>query len=113
MRVAIIGSRDCGNLTIEKVLQNVPKEATSIISGGAIGADSFAKPVAIALNLPLEEILPDYQTFGKIAPIIRNKTIVDRADIIIAFWDYKSKGTQNALLEGLKQDKEIRIIEIE
>ncbi|MEG0692767.1 MAG: hypothetical protein RR444_06775 [Oscillospiraceae bacterium] len=113
MKVAIIGSRECGNLTLEQVIESVPEGASLIVSGGAIGADSFAKKVAIALNLPFEEILPDYKTFGKIAPLVRNKTIIDRADFILAFWNYKSKGTQNALMEGLKQDKEIKIIEIE
>lgn len=113
MKVAIIGSRECGDLTIEKVLEHIPANATSIISGGAIGADRFARGVSLALKLPLEEILPDYETFGKIAPLVRNKTIIDRADIIIAFWNYKSRGTKNALLEGIKQDKEIKIIEVE
>lgn len=112
LRVAIIGSRECTGLTLEKVLENIPAEATSIISGGAIGVDTFAKKAAIALKLPFEEILPEYDLFGRSAPILRNKTIVERADMIIAFWDYQSRGTKNALLEGLKLDKRIKIVEI-
>ena len=112
MRVAIIGSRSCGDLTLEKILSHIPKETTSIVSGGAIGADSFARIVAKELKLPFEEYLPDYATFGKLAPIVRNKTIIDRADLVLAFWDYKSKGTKNALSEALNQNKKISIINI-
>lgn len=113
MNVAIIGSRNCKGLTLETVLKNIPKETTAIISGGAIGADTFAREAAMLLNLPFEEILPDYNTFGKIAPLVRNKTIVDHADMVMAFWDYQSRGTRSALLETLKQDKKIKIILID
>lgn len=113
MKVAIIGSRECEGLTLKKVLENIPKDATAIISGGAVGADSFAKQAAAALKLPFEEFLPEYETFGKLAPIVRNKTIVDKADLIIAFWDYESKGTKNALLEGIRLDKKIVIVELD
>lgn len=112
MRVAVVGSRECGGLTLEKVIENIPQEATSIISGGAVGVDSLAKQAAVKLGLPFEEILPEYELFGKSAPVLRNKTIVEKADMIIAFWDCSSKGTKNTLLEGLKQDKKIKIIEI-
>lgn len=112
MKVAIIGSRACGDLTLKKVIENIPKNTTSIISGGAIGVDTLAKKAAQKLNIPFEEILPNYKTFGKCAPLIRNKTIVEKSDIIIAFWNYKSRGTQNALLHGLKNDKKIKIVEI-
>lgn len=113
MKVAIIGSRSCKSLTLDQVIENIPKQTTAIISGGAIGADTLARKAAEKLKIPFEEILPDYQTFGKTAPLVRNRTIVDRADMVLAFWDYASNGTRHALLEGLKQDKKIKIILVE
>lgn len=112
MKLAIIGSRECESLTLQTILDNIPPETSSIISGGAIGVDSMAKTAADKLKLPYEEILPDYKTFGKTAPLVRNKEIVRRADMVIAFWDYKSHGTRHALLEGIKQDKKVKIIMI-
>ncbi len=40
------------------------------------------------------EFLPDYEKCGKAAPIRRNDEIVDYADIVVAIWDGKSKGTK-------------------
>lgn len=110
MKLAIIGSRNCSGLTVETIIESIPKDTTSIISGGAIGVDTLAREAAKRLSLPFEEILPDYDIFGRTAPLVRNKTIVDRADMVIAFWDYESRGTRNALLESLKQDKKIKIV---
>ncbi len=113
MKVAIIGSRKIGNLTIDEVIKNVPINCSLIISGGAVGVDTLAKQAAQILNIPIKEYLPDYSLYANYAPIIRNRQIVNAADQVIAFWDYKSKGTRSTLLECLKEDKPFKIIIIE
>lgn len=110
MKVAIIGSRQSGRLTVEDIIKVLPEKTTSIVSGGADGVDSLAKQTAKALSLPIQEFLPNYKIFGKIAPVVRNRQIISEADSVIAFWDYQSKGTRNAILECLKQEKPIKII---
>ena len=40
------------------------------------------------------EILPDYQLYGKGAPLKRNMQIVECADLVVAFWDGVSRGTK-------------------
>lgn len=40
------------------------------------------------------------------------KTIVDNADMVIAFWDGTSKGTQNAINYAKKQAKPVVIINV-
>lgn len=110
MKLAVIGSRNCEGLTIERVIENIPKNCTMIISGGAYGVDELAKKAAIALGIPIKEYFPDYTTFGKKAPLIRNTSIVNDSDMVLAFWDYQSKGTRNTLLKSLNQKKEIKII---
>lgn len=113
MKVAVIGSRNCGELTVDKIIENLPKKTTTIISGGAIGVDSLAKTAADKLHVPLVEILPNYDEYGKFAPIRRNRDIVEQADEVVAFWDYKSNGTRNSILECLKIHKPVKIIIIE
>lgn len=110
MRVAIIGSRQCDGLSLEKMLEQIPADCTEIISGGAKGVDKMAAEAAAHLHLPFREILPDYAAFGKMAPLVRNTAIVEQADLVLAFWDYQSKGTRDALIKSLKQDKPIKII---
>lgn len=113
MKVAIIGSRDCGDMTANHIINYIPKNATTIVSGGAIGIDTLAREVAEILGLYMEEFLPNYKCFGKQAPMIRNVTIVDNANLILAFWDGKSNGTRHAVLDALKKDKEVKVIYIE
>lgn len=113
MRVAVIGSRQCNGLTLEQILTEIPADCSEIISGGAMGVDTLARQAARSLGLPFHEYLPDYETFGRTAPLIRNRTIVQNADMILAFWDYHSHGTRDALLKGLEEEKPIKIILLE
>jgi len=56
------------------------------------------------------EILPDYAKYGKSAPLIRNKEIVDKSDLIIAFWNGESKGTKYSIDYAKTKQKKICII---
>lgn len=113
MKVAIIGSRNCGELTVEKIIENLPKKVSTVISGGAAGVDTLAREVAARLKVPIVEIVPNYEIFGKQAPLIRNKEIVETADEVVAFWDYKSRGTRAAILNCLKLNKPVKIVIID
>ena len=94
MKLAIIGSRTCPPIDIAAHLKYIPD---TIVSGGAIGADTYAKEFAIKHNLKLIEFLPDYEKYGRKAPLVRNKLIVEECDCLIAFWDGKSRGTKFTL----------------
>ncbi len=91
MKVAVIGSR---GLEIENLEEYLPKETTEIISGGAKGIDACARNYAKSHGIKLTEILPEYEKFGRAAPLKRNDLIIERADVILAFWDGKSRGTR-------------------
>jgi len=104
MKTAIIGSRTL-NPVIE--LKNRPE---LIISGGANGVDKCAEDYAKCNNIPILIIKPDYQRYNaKNAPIIRNKEIVNRCDVLIAYWDGKSKGTEFTIEYAKKQGKKVYI----
>jgi len=91
MRVAVIGSRGLCVPNLEKYL---PEDVTEIVSGGARGVDTSAKEYALAHGLRLTEFLPEYDKFGRGAPLKRNITIIENADLVLAFWDGKSHGTK-------------------
>lgn len=96
MKIAIIGSREPGNINFAKELEkriNI-QSGDTIISGGAKGIDSLAAEYATAHGLALVEIRPNYAKNGRGATFIRNCEIVDNADMVVAFWNGTSKGTK-------------------
>lgn len=109
MKLAIIGSRTCPPIDIAAHLKYIPD---TIVSGGAIGADTYAKEFAIKHNLKLIEFLPDYEKYGRKAPLVRNKLIVENCDCLIAFWDGKSRGTKYTLDYATKLGKPTKIVQI-
>ncbi len=91
MRVAVIGSR---GLQVDHLEDYLPEDVTEIVSGGARGIDTCAKNYALAHGLKLTEFLPEYEKYGRGAPLRRNITIIEHADLVLAFWDGKSRGTK-------------------
>lgn len=91
MKVAVIGSR---NLEIDNLEKYSPEGVTEIVSGGAKGVDTSAVEYAIAHDLKLTVFLPEYEKYGRAAPLKRNITIIENADLVIAFWDGASRGTK-------------------
>ena len=84
MKLAVIGSR---GLTVHDLENYLPKEVTEIVSGGAKGIDACARAYAKANGIKLTEFLPEYEKYGRSAPLKRNIQIIDYADEVLAFWD--------------------------
>lgn len=105
MKLAIVGSRSL-SINLEKFIIKYPK---MIITGDAYGIDKSARDFAIKENIDLKIFKPDYLKFGKSAPIIRNISIVDECDSLIAFWDGKSRGTMHAVRVANKKNKKIKV----
>lgn len=91
MKVAVVGSR---GLSIPNLEAYLPEDTTEIISGGARGVDTSARNYARSNGIKLTEFLPEYETYGRSAPLKRNLTIIENADLVMAFWDGKSRGTK-------------------
>ena len=94
MKTAVIGSRSAVISNLEEYL---PENCTEIVSGGAVGIDRCAAAFAREHGLTLTEFFPDYKKYGRAAPIVRNKQIVEYADLVLAFWDGMSKGTLSVI----------------
>ena len=110
MKVAIIGSRGLEQLDLGKYL---PEETDEIISGGAKGVDTLAREYANAHGIKLTEFLPDYRRFGRGAPLKRNLQIIDAADLVLAFWDGKSRGTRFVIETCEKEGVEVRVFRVD
>lgn len=106
MKVAIIGSRDFGRFDLSPYL---PEGITEIISGGATGVDTYAKQYAFDHNIKYTEFRPKYNLFGIRAPLLRNITIIEHAEKVIAFWDGKSPGTRFVIEKCLEKDIPLEI----
>lgn len=106
MKVAVIGSR---GLTIDNLEKYLPRETTEIISGGAKGIDTCAREYAVSHGIKLTEFLPEYEKYGKNAPLKRNITIIEAADVVLAFWDGKSRGTKFVIEKCREVGKTVRV----
>lgn len=109
MKVAVIGSR---NLKVGNLEKYIPKDVTEIISGGAKGIDTSAKEYARSNNIKLTEFLPEYKKFGYSAPLKRNITIIENADLVLAFWDGKSSGTRFVINNCKQRNIPIRVFKL-
>ena len=107
MKLAIIGSRGVFPNGFDEYVDG---RITEIVSGGAAGVDSCASAYAKKHGIKLVEFLPDYNGFGRAAPIVRNKLIVEYADEVLAFWDGSSRGTLSAIRYSEKLGKPCKII---
>lgn len=109
-RIAIVGSRDYSDLeAVRKYIRGLPKDVT-IISGGAPGVDRTAEREARKLGLALVIYKADWDRLGRGAGIIRNGTIVENCDRVVAFWDKESRGTENTIMRARRAGKPVEII---
>ena len=106
MKVAVIGSR---GLSVSDLGRYLPENTTEIVSGGAKGVDTSAREYAQPRGIKLTEFLPEYTKYGRSAPLKRNITIIEYSDIVLAFWDGKSRGTKFVIDNCRKLGVEVRV----
>lgn len=106
MKIAIIGSR---NISVVNFNDYVSLD-DEIVSGGARGVDLCAEVYARNNGIKFTLFKPEYTRFGRAAPIIRNRKIVEYADKILAFWDGSSRGTLSVIEYAKKCGKPCEII---
>lgn len=109
---AIIGSRGFNDYRlmvefIDGVITETGSTPSVIVSGGAEGADILGGQYANERKIPLMVHLPNWNEFGKSAGMVRNTIIVKQSDIVIAFWDGKSKGTKDSMTKAKVYGKQL------
>lgn len=100
-RIAVVGSREFSNYKqLSGVLDRVCERGDTIVSGGAIGADSLAQRYTKERGLRILIIYPDNVHDGRGANFRRNQFIVENADRLYAFYAkgrFQQGGTANTV----------------
>lgn len=113
MKLAVVGSRAfCDEGKLEQILEHYKGRVTLLVSGGAKGADSLAESWAVKNLISTKVFKPDWQKYGRGAGMVRNREIIENCDECIAFWDGKSKGTENSISLCKKFNKKVTIVRI-
>jgi len=116
MRWGVVGSRGMTNwdffvAELDRILDGQVVEA--IISGGAVGADTFAQRYAGERGLPFEVFEADWERLRSKAGPRRNSQIVARADVLVAFWDGVSTGTKDSISKAQTAGKPVIVVRID
>ena len=130
LKVLIAGGRDFNDYKLlrekcNEILKDV-KDDIIIISGKANGADTLGEDYAKERKYKIDdhpakwddlEAIPckiKYNSYGKpynaLAGFNRNRDMVEVADLVICFWDSKSKGTKDTINLTKKKNKRLEIV---
>lgn len=107
MKVLVAGSRSIDKFDLN---EHIPSNVTMIISGGAKGIDAIAEKYADENGIPKTIIRPQYNLYGRAAPIKRNEQMVDMADFVLVIWDGKSKGSKYTVKYAQKKNKFVKLV---
>ena len=83
------------------------KEEIVIISGHCSGVDIMGERYAAENGFTVEIFMAEWDKYGRAAGPIRNEKMVDIADLVIAFWDGKSRGTKSLIKYAERAGKEL------
>lgn len=117
IKVIIAGTRDFNDYAFLKknldyFLQgiNPNNEEIEIVSGNARGADKLGERYAKEHNLPVKLFPANWDKYGKRAGYLRNQEMANYSDMLIAFWDEKSKGTKHMIDIAKKQGLTVIVV---
>lgn len=117
-KLAIVGSRDYNDYNqfksnVDKSCKEWNIRPSSIISGGAKGADSLAERYAKEKGIKMTVYKAEWDMFGNAAGILRNIEIITAATHVIAFPSRKGKGTQNSIKLAKKRELPLKVFKID
>ena len=113
LKVIIAGGRDftdtqyAADSLVKLVEENKLPDTFTVISGNARSADKVGEYLAELWDLPLKIYQADWNQHGKSAGYIRNNQMADVADVLVAFWDSKSRGTMHMINTMKQQHKPV------
>lgn len=120
MRIIIAGSRNYNNYkelseVADKFFDDIgiEKKWSTIITGGAKGADKLGEKYALDNILDSIVFEAKWGKYGNAAGIIRNGEMAKNADCLLAFWDGRSKGTKDMIDKAFKRQLRIRVFNFE
>ena len=113
MNLSVVGSRSIKDnatamLGAVSIMNNVIEkhDITHFVSGGAAGPDKWGEATAAGYGISRAIYKPDWDKYGKSAGMRRNVDIINDSDIVLIFWDGKSKGTSHDIMLARKCKKQ-------
>lgn len=121
MNIIVAGGRDFNDYELLcEEMKTHPYADITIIQGGQVttnyktgekyGADYLGGKWAHENNIPCKVFTADWEMHGNAAGPIRNQEMAREADILIAFWDGKSRGTKNMIDNANQLGLEVHIV---
>lgn len=94
MRVIIAGTRTITDpAIIAEAIALAGFDVTEVVSGGARGVDRLGEAWARARGIRVRVFPAEWARYGRRAGPVRNRTMAEHADALIAIWDGASRGT--------------------
>lgn len=81
-----------------------------LVTGDAQGADLIAESWGKKNNINVKICYADWTNLGNKASYLRNISVIDNSDLVIAFWDGDSKGTAHAIRVTRMVNKPLLVI---
>ena len=102
-KVIIAGGRDFTDFGYVKgYMATLPPwlDVKEVVCGMAPGADECGHRWAQYNSIPVTKFYADWDKYGKRAGPLRNLQMAEYADGLIAFWDGKSPGTKDMIMQA-------------
>lgn len=116
LKLIVAGGRDFNDYQLlsqcimDIALVEYPDRAISIVSGMAKGADSLGYMFAVENNVRKYIFPANWNQYGKRAGMLRNKEMGNFSDVLLAFWDGQSRGTQQMIQFMGSLNKPVHIV---
>lgn len=110
MKIGFTGSRSLKKAN-EELLKEFDKLASwdIVIHGDAIGADQLIKEYAESNHIE-QKIIRPINPSNKLDYLYRNVEIISLCDILIAYWDGKSRGTKFTIDYAKAREKKVIVV---
>ena len=112
MRTIVAGSRHFQDARLLSApLESLPPHRfpSTVLCGGATGADTLGKKWAIEHNIPVEYYPAHWSVYGKSAGPRRNRAMAENARQLVLFWNGMSPGSASML--RIARELELQIVE--
>lgn len=114
-RIVVAGCRDfCDYDTakeyIDLCLCELEENSTFIfVSGACRGADMLGERYAKEHGFEIERYPANWDLYGRAAGPLRNRKMAEASDLVICFWDGKSRGTRTMIQYAEQLGKTVKV----
>ena len=109
-RVLVCGSRTWRDGEAIRADLRMIERGSTVITGGARGADQLAETIAHSLGFDVETFLADWRREGRQAGYLRNlRMLATKPDLVLAYQLDDSLGTQHVIDQAGKRGIPVRV----